>query len=277
MTDSINIQNCGNAIFFSEITHDIFCDNRLPNHGLMMVYSGVLTIETKTEHVEARAGDYIFWHRNCLAGMKKMSDGDIPFRSIAILLENKTLHDYFSEKLSGKRMPLHLNPIYSPAVPLPHHIKVDSLFMSLRPYADQGICPDEETIRQKQMEAINCLLDIDERMYPTLFDFYENWKIDLPEFMEKHYMEDLTMEEFASYAGRSLATFKRDFAKFSDLSPQKWLNEQRLELSCRLLRDKKVKPSAVYYEVGFKNRTHFSGLFKQRYGVSPAAYQQQFK
>lgn len=29
------------------------------------------------------------------------------------------------------------------------------------------------------------------------------------------------MEEIASYTGRSLATFKRDFAKVSDLTPQK--------------------------------------------------------
>ncbi|WP_024993425.1 helix-turn-helix domain-containing protein [Phocaeicola paurosaccharolyticus] len=277
MTDSINIRNCNNAIFFSEITHDMFCDKRLPTHGLMMVYSGILTIETETEHIKAHAGDYIFWHRNCLAGMKKMSDGDTPFRSIAIALDNKLLRDFFSENLTGKRLPMDSHPIYSPGVPLPHNIKVDSLFMSLKPYADQGIDLDEETIREKQNEAIKCLLDIDERMYPTLFDFYESWKIDLLAFMEKHYMEDLTMEEFASYTGRSLATFKRDFSKISDLSPQKWLIEQRLELSCHLLRDTKVKPSTVYYEVGFKNRTHFSGLFKQRYGVTPAAYQQQFK
>ena len=124
--------------------------------------------------------------------------------------------------------------------------------------------------------AIRCLLDIDERMYPTLFDFHETWKIDILNFMERHFTEDLTMEEFASYTGRSLATFKRDFAKVSDLSPQKWLIEQRLELSGKLLKDPKVKPSAVYESVGFRNRTHFSGLFKQRFGLSPAAYQQKY-
>jgi molybdopterin-biosynthesis enzyme MoeA-like protein len=35
-------------------------------------------------------------------------------------------------------------------------------------------------------------------------------------------MDDLTMEQIAAYAGRSLATFKRDFAKISTLNPQKW-------------------------------------------------------
>jgi AraC family transcriptional regulator, exoenzyme S synthesis regulatory protein ExsA len=54
------------------------------------------------------------------------------------------------------------------------------------------------------------------------------WKIDLLDFMEKNFCEDLSMEEFASYSGRSLATFKRDFKKASPLSPQKWLIEKPL-------------------------------------------------
>ncbi len=49
------------------------------------------------------------------------------------------------------------------------------------------------------------------------------------DFMEQNYTEDLTLEEFASYTGRSLATFKRDFAKVSPLPPQRWIMEHRLE------------------------------------------------
>ena len=42
-------------------------------------------------------------------------------------------------------------------------------------------------------------------------------KIDLLEFMEKNYAYDLTIEDIAHYTGRSLAAFKRDFRKISDL------------------------------------------------------------
>lgn len=34
-------------------------------------------------------------------------------------------------------------------------------------------------------------------------------------------MNDLSMEEIVNYTERSLATFKRDFAKISELTPQK--------------------------------------------------------
>ena len=36
-------------------------------------------------------------------------------------------------------------------------------------------------------------------------------KIDLYDFMEKHYKCDMSMSEFAKASGRSLSTFKRDF------------------------------------------------------------------
>jgi len=53
--------------------------------------------------------------------------------------------------------------------------------------------------------------------------------------MEQNYTQDMTLEEFATYTGRSLATFKHDFAKISDLPPQKWLIQKRLEKAIRFL------------------------------------------
>lgn len=88
--------------------------------------------------------------------------------------------------------------------------------------------------------------------------------------MEANFREDLTLEEFASYTGRSLATFKRDFAKISPLTPEKWLLEKRLDFAHKLLTEEHKMVSDVYLEAGFRNRTHFSTAFRKRYGVTPA-------
>ena len=107
------------------------------------------------------------------------------------------------------------------------------------------------------------MLHIDERFYPTLFDFNEPWKIDILEFMEQNYMYDFSMEDLATFTGRSLATFKRDFKKISTLTPQKWLIHKRLEAAYEKMKTGTRKVQDVYLEVGFKNPSHFATAFKK--------------
>lgn len=127
----------------------------------------------------------------------------------------------------------------------------------------------EEFVAMKMDEAVECILQADKRFYPTLFDFNNPWKIDLLEFMEENYLQDMSMEEFALYTGRSLASFKRDFVEISQLTPQKWLIEKRLKKAHELIEEGKSVTDA-YLETGFKNRSHFSTAFKNRFGYSPS-------
>lgn len=82
-------------------------------------------------------------------------------------------------------------------------------------------------------------------------------------------MNDLSIEEIANYTGRSLSTFKRDFKKYSNLSPQKWLIQRRLETAHELIRRGGRRVSDICFEVGFKNLSHFSKIYKGMYGVPP--------
>ena len=83
-------------------------------------------------------------------------------------------------------------------------------------------------------------------------------------------MFEFTLEEIASYTGRSLATFKRDFKKISDLTPQRWIMQKRLEVAKEKLRIEGKKVADVYMEVGFKNRSHFATAYRKYVGDSPA-------
>src|SRR5699024_7919299 len=97
------------------------------------------------------------------------------------------------------------------------------------------------------------------------------WKIDILDFMNKNYMYEFTMEELAHYAGRSLATFKRDFKKVSDLTPEKWLIRTRLEVAYAMMQEGGQKIVYVYAQDGLKNPSHLSSPFKKQYGIAPTA------
>lgn len=88
--------------------------------------------------------------------------------------------------------------------------------------------------------------------------------------MEKHFTENLSMQDFARYTGRSPATFNRDFAKISSLTPQKWLIQRRLQEAYDLIFRQNKKAGQVYLEVGFKDISHFYRTFKEQYGVLPS-------
>jgi AraC-like DNA-binding protein len=154
---------------------------------------------------------------------------------------------------------------------LPKTVELASLFASMTPYFDPEVKPKDDFMNLKLQEGLLALLHIDKRFAPTLFDFNEPWKIDIMEFMNENYMYEFTMEEMAHYTGRSLATFKRDFKKISDLTPEKWLIRKRLEVAYAKMKEGGKKVVDVYAEVGFKNPSHFSTAFKKQYGISPTA------
>lgn len=156
-------------------------------------------------------------------------------------------------------------------VKLPKTVELASLFASMTPYFDPDVKPQDDFMQLKLQEGLLALLHIDLRFAPTLFDFSQPWKIDILDFMNQNYMYEFTLEELAHYTGRSLATFKRDFKKVSDLTPEKWLIRKRLEVAYALIKKGGKKVADVYAEVGFKNQSHFSTAFKKAYGVSPKA------
>lgn len=168
-------------------------------------------------------------------------------------------------------LPADVTRLESAAIKIEPNLYLGSLFASLRPFLTNNVEPSQEFLDMKFTEALGCILRTDPAFYPTLFDFNEAWKIDLLKFMEEHFTEDMSIEDFATYTGRSLATFKRDFAKISPLPPQNWLIEHRLEKAAELLSNG-MSVTDTYIQVGFRNRSHFTKLFTSKYKCTPSSW-----
>lgn len=156
-------------------------------------------------------------------------------------------------------------------VKLPRRPEIESLFSSMIPYFDPSVEPKEDLMRLKLKEELLVLLHMNERFAPTVFDFTQPWKIDILDFLNQNYMYEFTLEELAHFTGRSLATFKRDFKKVSELTPQKWLIRKRLEVAFEKMKSTGAKVQQVHADVGFKNASHFTTAFKKQFGIPPSA------
>lgn len=264
------IHEFADTLYSCQLPHDFHFERRMPQHAIIYVRSGVLRIEQGERTTDVEAGDYVFVKRDCTVRITKMPVGNEPYKGVNLTLRRDALKKFYGS-LSTERLPKDMKPFQETATILPKTVPMDSLFVSLAYYVDNDMNPSEDVLVLKVQEAIMALLDINPQFYPTLFDFNEAWKIDILDFMEHNFTEDLTLEEFASYTGRSLATFKRDFSKVSTLSPERWLIDHRLDRAYQLISTNGVRPSDAYIQVGFKNRSHFSVAFKRKFGVSPSA------
>ncbi len=97
-------------------------------------------------------------------------------------------------------------------------------------------------------------------------------KTTLDEVMSKNFQFDLELNEFARLCGRSLSTFKREFKQVYQQTPGKWLNDKRLEYATELLLSSHLNINEIGYESGFKNSSHFTKSFKEKYQVTPTQF-----
>jgi AraC-like DNA-binding protein len=247
--------------------HSQKCIEAAPEHTLVYLYSGEQVIESDNKRIKIKAGECAFIRRNHRTVMYKNSKGENLYKGISLTFNRNVLREFYS-KMNKTDLPLKSTLTDKNVFKLIPRADIISLFQSLTPYFDEKVNPTETIIHLKLLEGIYAVLNNSDLFYPILFDFTEPWKVDILDFLDQNYTDDLTMEQMASYTGRSLAAFKRDFKKISKLPPQKWLIKRRLEAAYTKLREG-GKVREVYAAVGFKNPSHFSTAFKKQYGIPP--------
>lgn len=252
--------------FFAK--EDYVCLDKAVSHYFVYIYSGEMLLNENGREILVSGGQCVFIRRDHRVSFTKRAINGQDYKSVTLKLNRNFLRQYF-QKLAPSSIPKKEKPLDDSVILLPNTPTIESLFLSMVPYFESEMEPQPEVIEMKMQEGVLALLNLDQRFFPTLFDFAEPWKIDILDFLNENYMYDLTMEEIASYTGRSLATFKRDFKKVSDISPQKWLIKKRLEKARELIVDNGRKVNEACFDVGFKNRSHFTTAYKKHFGYAP--------
>ena len=85
-------------------------------------------------------------------------------------------------------------------------------------------------------------------------------------------MYNLELSEFAQLAHLSLPTFKRGFKSIFNTSPAHWLVQRRLAYAEALLKTTEKSINEIVEESGFESGSHFSRVFKAKFGSSPLHY-----
>lgn len=96
--------------------------------------------------------------------------------------------------------------------------------------------------------------------------------LDSFDFIERNIDNDLNNSILAESANMSTNAFIHLFSSETGMSPQKYIRQKRINQACVLLHHSNYTIDQVAYKTGFANRYHFSKIFKEVSGLSPARY-----
>lgn len=249
--------------FHEEISYDP--EHFVSAHRLTHILCGTLEVITLTAAHHFTAGETVLLKRDELVRMIAYPAAEGVYKAVNIIFPQQALRNFATELQLTSPIIIHkpaclklsASPLY------------ESFVQSLAAYGSDNAHPALVLIKVK--EALGLIHHLDFGRAAFLIDFTKPGKADLEEYMNLNYKFNISMSRFAYLTGRSLAAFKRDFNTTFKVSPGRWLLRKRLAAAYQLLREKGMRPSAVYHQVGFTDLSHFSYAFKTKYGRSPSA------
>jgi AraC-like DNA-binding protein len=242
-------------------------EQMVQEHSMGCIIAGEIHFYTNHGVEIIKEGSIGIIRKNQLAKTVKVppANGGM-FKAINIMIDQQHLRKY------GNDNNIYASGQYkgSPMLNLTGDAFIKGYFDSLLPYFDNPDQLSEAMANMKTNEAIELLLR-KPGLRDFLLDFTEPFKIDLEAFMNSNFKYNISITQFATLTGRSLATFKRDFQKTFTTPPERWLHQKRLEMAHYLIAHKKQNPTGVYLEVGFENMSHFSAAFKKHFGYNASS------
>lgn len=239
-------------------------------HTVMHVHNGAIDIKGENGSITITAGQSAFIRRNHRVSISRHPGPDgTDHQSMAFNIPKKFLMRVY-DSLKDELASYPETDMVGNLTFLPERPDLSSFFGSFLPFYTTEADPDAQWLEMKFREGIHILLQAAPEIHTALFDFKSQWKIDILPFMEDNFRYDLSIAQLAHYTGRSLASFKRDFKKVSDLTPERWLLRRRLEEAHKMLCRGGCSVTEVSNECGFSSLSYFSRVYKDAYGVSPA-------
>jgi len=108
-----------------------------------------------------------------------------------------------------------------------------------------------------------------EMYYPTgAFTTYQTCRA----FILDNYLQIQTLDGIAEACHVNKAYLCRLFQRFDNQSPYRYLMQLKMREAAKRLQRRKIQVKQVAYELGFTDPFHFCRVFKNIFGLSPAAF-----
>ena len=134
-------------------------------------------------------------------------------------------------------------------------------------------------------------LDVKANLYRMFYHIYNNRLINAQpnvaedkrcytvrlalEYIRAEYMNEITVEKIAKHCGYSEFYMMKLFKQHTGESIVDYVNNYRLTVAGRQLRDTDDDVATIAYQVGFNNVSYFNRQFKKQYAMTPKQFRNQ--
>jgi AraC-like DNA-binding protein len=241
------------------------CDDTLQTaHCLELVLTGYIDVRYGSHVQHLEAGDIQFRRR----GNYQIFPSD-DYTSLLIFMENSFV-DYFLES----HVPDFKQATFNADLP-PFVFKTTPFINANAAQVMQNLLQPQEYSRCIVKFAAHQILlqilsgDHTRSFVSFLKDVISDKKVDLAYFMERNFNRQLSLADMAKLTGRSVSAFKKEFTHRFSTTPVKWQINRRLEYAEYQLKTSCDPVSLIAYSSGFENISHFSKVYKEKFGTSP--------
>ncbi|TDE41791.1 AraC family transcriptional regulator [Flavobacterium rhamnosiphilum] len=99
-----------------------------------------------------------------------------------------------------------------------------------------------------------------------------NWVSEINMILNDQFSDNLSLEYLSKTLNIHPVHLSRDFSKYFNSSFGEYIRKLKVEKSLELISQKKLDLTAIAFECGFSDQSHFTRCFKEINGINPSEY-----
>ncbi len=128
-------------------------------------------------------------------------------------------------------------------------------------------------------QILEMLMDPSERTWlnstnvvSSVRDYHQHRVSRLMQYIQKHFREEISLDQAAEVAGMQLHSFCRFFKQITKHTFSDFLNRVRVAFAAQLLQHSELPITQIVFESGFNNISYFNRTFKKIHGQTPKEF-----
>ncbi|QMW02809.1 helix-turn-helix domain-containing protein [Spirosoma foliorum] len=255
------VESCANA-------HDKKAKIFLEDHLLLFVLEGTHHIRWGTQSVSVGKHQMVLLKKHTYFESHKVGNPDNQFAYESMMFFLKD--GFLTEFVRQTSLEADISKSDSEITVKDFGSRMLKFLESLHPYFRDPEEINEQLFKLKMLELLYDLAVTDKQLLAQLTTLEREFVADLSQVIEANYLKDLSLQQLATLAGRSLSSFRRDFQRIYLAQPAQWLKQKKLEKALDLLLHTRLPISDVGRQVGITNSAHFTRVYKQHFGQTPS-------